>query len=264
MKFSAGAWFPGDWYEKVAAAASHGFRAVEQLSWSALDLSRAAEWLERWSVTSTALIIESKDPEKSRPIAWNHGMVWEDSRGAFLSCLRETCEAARRMRVPNVIATTGNAREDISHEAQMEICLDTLKEMAPIAADYGVCLVLEPLNVIWDHKGFSLSLSSDAFRIVDEVASPSLRVLYDIYHQQITEGNLIPTITANIGKIGHFHIADNPGRNQPGTGEINYANVFRAIRDAGYSRYLAFECGSTLPVDALCREMHELIAPFED
>ena len=135
--------------------------------------------------------------------------------------------------------------------------------MAPIAGEYGVTIVLEPLNKIKDHKGFSLNTSADAFVIVDEVGSPALRALYDIYHQQITEGNLIPTITANIEKIGHFHIADNPGRCQPGTGEINYNNVFAAIKKAGYDRYLAFECGTTLPVDELCREMHALIDEFD-
>lgn len=262
MKFSACNWFGGDWYAAVEAAAAHGFHAIEQLSWKDLDLDRARDTLDRFGMTSTAIVIESRDAELMRPTAWDHGMVWEDSRPAFLACFRESCEAAVKMGVPNVIATAGNARADISHEAQMEICARTLAEMAPIAGEYGVTIVLEPLNVIRDHKGFSMSRSADAFAIVDEVSSPALRVLYDIYHQQITEGNLIPTITANIEKIGHFHIADNPGRRQPGTGEINYKNVFAAIEKTGYERFLAFECGTTLTVDELCREMHALIDPF--
>lgn len=264
MKFSACNWFGGDWYENVASAAEYGFKAIEQLSWRSLDVERAADTLDRLGMTSTAIVIESRDDELMKPLAWEHGMVWEDSRPAFLACFRETCEAAVKMRVPNVIATVGNSRPDVSHEAQLAICIGTLCEMAPIAEDRGVTIVLEPLNSIRDHRGFMMNTSADAFAVVDEVRSPALKVLYDVYHQQITEGNLIPTITANIDKIGHFHIADNPGRCQPGTGEINYKNVFAAIKKTGYDRYLAFECGKTVPTDELCREMHALIAPFED
>lgn len=264
MKFAACAWFGGDWFENMEAAAKHGFSALEQLSWYTLDQDKAVETMKRLNMKSTAIVIQSKDPEKLDIIGWDHGMVWEDSRPAFVSCFRESAEAAVKMGVPNIIATTGNARKDISHEAQLEIASDTLRELVPIAEDHGLTIVLEPLNVIKDHVGFSLSTSADAFRIVDEVGSPNLKVLYDIYHQQITEGNLIPTITANIDKIGHFHIADNPGRCQPGTGEINYKNVFAAIKKTGYDRYLAFECGKTKDVDELCRDMHELIDEFED
>jgi hydroxypyruvate isomerase len=106
--------------------------------------------------------------------------------------------------------------------------------------------VLEPLNTLKDHRGYFLASSYEAFEIIEEVGSPAVKVLYDIYHQQITEGNLIPTITENIGLIGHFHVADVPGRHQPGTGEINYKNVFAAIDGSGYNRYVGLEYGPTV------------------
>ena len=107
-------------------------------------------------------------------------------------------------------------------------------------------LSIETLNVLVDHKGYYLATSEEGFRMVDAVGSPRVRLLFDIYHQQITEGNLIANITANLGKISHFHLADVPGRHQPGTGEINYLNVFRAIAAKGYTGFLGLEMWPTV------------------
>jgi hydroxypyruvate isomerase len=104
-----------------------------------------------------------------------------------------------------------------------------------------------------------LSSAPEAFAIVREVNSPDVKVLYDIYHQQITEGSLIYNIRRYIDEIGHFHVGDVPGRNEPGTGEINYRNVFRAIAETGYSGYVVFECGKTEPVEVVTKKMFALL-----
>jgi hydroxypyruvate isomerase len=96
--------------------------------------------------------------------------------------------------------------------------------------------------------------------MVDEVGSPRVRLLFDIYHQQITEGNLIPNITGNIAKIGHFHVADVPGRHQPGTGEINYLNVFRAIVAKGHAGFLGLERWPTVDHAEAVREAITILA----
>ena len=101
--------------------------------------------------------------------------------------------------------------------------------------------MVEPLNILVNHRGYFLSQSKEAFQIIDEVGSSNVKILFDIYHQQISEGNLIANITANIDKIGHFHVADNPGRHEPGTGEINYTNVFAAIRKTGFDGFVGME-----------------------
>ena len=124
-------------------------------------------------------------------------------------------------------------------------------------------IVLEPLNILVNHMGYYLVTTEQAVRMIKAVDSPNCKILFDIYHQQISEGNVIRNATENIDLIGHFHIGDNPGRQEPGTGEINYDNVFRAIRDAGYDRYLAFECGRTVPVPQLCANMHALIDKYD-
>ena len=100
---------------------------------------------------------------------------------------------------------------------------------------------IEPLNPQDNHANYYLNRTSEAFDIVREVASPFVKVLFDIYHIQIMEGNLIDTIRKNIASIGHFHVGDVPGRHEPGTGEINYANVFRAIRETDFRDFVALE-----------------------
>lgn len=263
MKFSAaGGWFAGDWYERNIAGAKNGFNGVEQLGFLGLDFDKAKATLDEYGVTSTAIVIESSNDENKKLISWGHGMVWEDSRKAFVESFREAVAAAKALGVPNIIATTGNERADISREKQFDICIGTLKELSNIAENEGVMIVVEPLNVLVDHKGHFLRTTEDAAKIIKAVDSPNCKILFDIYHQQITEGNVIRNIKENIDLIGHFHIADNPGRKQPGTGELNYSNIFSAIQETGYNGWLAFECGSTVGLEQLMKDMHSLIDKF--
>ena len=263
MKFSSSGWYSEDWYTNVAEAARYGFRGIEQLSWKELDLDKASACLKDNNIINTAVIIETRDESESKFLEWTHGMVYEDSHDSYISAVNETIQACLKLGVPNIIATTGNERFDIPREKQVEICEKLLGEMAHMVHDSGLALVLEPLNVLVDHKGYLISKSKEAFEIIKRINNPSCKVLFDIYHQQITEGNLIRNITENIDLIGHFHIADNPGRNQPGTGEINYEGVFSAIKNTGYDGWLAFECGSTLDIPELCNQMHLITERFE-
>ena len=263
MKFSASGWFSDDWYQNVEAAADHGFLGIEQLMWEDLDIPRAAETLRVCGITNSAILLASKDHERARRVGYNYGMVHEDARGDIVEAFRETAEAAQELGTPNVVVVTGLARDGISRETQHMNCVDTLREIAPIAEEYGVTAGLEPLNPWVDHAGDFLTSSAEAFDIIRAVASPRVRVLFDIYHQQISEGNLIRNITDNIDLIGHFHIADNPGRCEPGTGEINYDSVLRAIHGAGYGCWLAFECGTSVPVGELTPRLRMLVSQFE-
>lgn len=263
MKFSAaGGWWGSDWYNRVELGYRYGFDGVEQLGWLGLDFDKAKKTLDETGVTSTAIIIQSANQEYNSAIQWSHGMVWDDTRKPFVEAFRESVAAAKAMNVPNIIATTGNERFDVSREEQFEICVKTLAEMSHIAEEEGIMIVLEPLNVLVNHKGYFLVTTKEAVRMLKAVDSKNCKLLFDIYHQQISEGNVIRNITENIDMIGHFHIADNPGRNQPGTGELNYKNIFKAIQNTGYDRWLAFECGRTVEVPDLVRDMHVLIDEF--
>ncbi len=168
-------------------------------------------------------------------------LVEPERRPEFLAALRDAIGVARRLDTRTLLVTTGQAVPGRSREEQHAAVVAALREGARLAEDAGITLVLEPLNVLVDHRGYYLVTSAEGFQIVDEVGSPAVKLLYDVYHQQISEGNLIATITANVARIGHIHVADVPGRHEPGTGEIDYRNVFRAIDSAGYPGYVGLE-----------------------
>ena len=158
-----------------------------------------------------------------------------------------------------VIVLAGNERSGIPRAQQHGHIVDALRQAAPVAEAAGVTLCLEPLNTHVNHAGYYLTSSAEGFEIVRAVGSPRLRLLYDVYHQQISEGFLIDTITANIDLIGHIHVADVPGRHEPGTGEINYANVLRAIDESGYGGYIGLEFVPQAGTDASLAAVQRLV-----
>ncbi len=173
-------------------------------------------------------------------------LVAAGSAQKFLPALKDSIGAAKKLGCERLIVTVGNELQNLPRTEQHQNIVAALKAGAPICEDAGITLVLEPLNVLVNHKGYYLATSAEGFQILDEVGSSKVQLLFDIYHQQITEGNLIQNITGNIRKIGHFHVADVPGRHEPGTGEINYGNIFRAIVKAGYTGCLGLEMWPTI------------------
>jgi hydroxypyruvate isomerase len=117
-----------------------------------------------------------------------------------------------------------------------------LKEAAPIAEGEGIMLLLECLNTTVDHADYFIAAWQQGVEIVREVDSPAVGLTFDVYHQQITGGNLISNLTKHIDLVGHLHVADVPGRHEPGTGEINFLNVLGAAKRAGYDGYIGLEC----------------------
>lgn len=252
-------WFDGDEYSKFAKAKAQGFEAMEILNWSNLDLDRIRAESDRAGVAVSAILVHASDPEQQALIANTHGIVQADAREAFVSAVRETIKAAAVIGTRNIVVTTGNEVADLSRDQQHDNVVQALRAAAPLAEDAGVQLVLEPLNILVNHMGYFLTTTAESIDIIREVNSPMVKLLYDVYHQQITEGNLINNIRNHIEDIGHIHIGDVPGRKQPGTGEINYRNVFRAIKDTGFEGYVVFECGLTEPVEVVCPKMWALI-----
>lgn len=168
-------------------------------------------------------------------------LVDAKQRDRYVDGLRRSIEVARQLGCRHLITQVGAELTNVPREDQLLSLIDGLNASAPILESNRITLLVEPLNVLVDNKGYFLSRSAEAFDIIRAVSSPYIKVLYDVYHQQITEGNLIPTIRQNIDAIGHFHIADHPGRHEPGTGEINYKNVLRAIKNTGYDGWIGLE-----------------------
>jgi hydroxypyruvate isomerase len=198
-----------------------------------------------WKNKDVEAILRKKN-ELGLEIATMMGTGWkqmnsEEARRNFISDIQASLTTAKRLGVKTLIVTTGMEDKRLSRTEQHANYVAALKAAAPFAEQAQVTLVLEPLNTKVDHPGYFLQTAKEGFEILDEVGSPAVKMLFDIYHHQIMEGNVITDITKNISKIAHFHVADVPGRHEPGTGEINYANVFRAIAASGYQGFVGLE-----------------------
>jgi hydroxypyruvate isomerase len=168
-------------------------------------------------------------------------LVDPSTRAAYLSGLEESISTAKRLGCRTLISQVGDFRSGVSRQQQHLCLVDGLKEAAPMLESAGITLVIEPLNELVDHPGYYLVRSDEAFEIIDEVASDRVKVVYDIYHQQISEGQLIHNISSNIDKIAHFHAAGNPGRHELTRGELDYRSIFQAISETNYRGYVGLE-----------------------
>ncbi len=169
----------------------------------------------------------------------------KDLREEFLAQVKDSVEVAKRVNAKWMTVVPGHVdlRQNIGYQTAHVV--ESLKRASDILEPHGLVMVLEPLN-FRNHPGLFLSESPQAFEICKAVDSPSCKILFDIYHQQIQEGNLIPNIEACWDEIGYFQIGDNPGRKEPTTGEINYKNVFKFIHSKGYKDILGMEHGNSM------------------
>jgi len=173
--------------------------------------------------------------------------------------LRTSIDLAAEHGIPGLICFSGNRQPHVSEMEAIEACADGLRRVAPYAEEKGINLNMELLNSKVDHAGYQCDHTAWGVAVCERVGSPRVRLLYDIYHMQIMEGDLIRTIRENIGWIGHFHTAGNPGRHDmDDTQELNYAGICRAIADTGYDLYVGHEFSPTGdPIEAL-RQTFEL------
>jgi hydroxypyruvate isomerase len=165
----------------------------------------------------------------------------------FIQDMHKAVEYHKVMRNGWSTVTSGLAVSNLSHEQQTKNVIEGLKRAAHIISKTDLVLVLEPLNVLVNHAGYFVVTSEHAAEIIDGVNSPQVKILFDIYHQQISEGNLINNIEKHWDRIAYFQVGDVPGRKEPGTGEINYRNVFKAIHAKGYKGLLGMEHGLSQP-----------------
>ena len=169
----------------------------------------------------------------------------EEYLESFLADLRTSVEVAKRVNAKWTTVVLGDFIKGVEWDYQTANAIEMLKRGAEVFEPHGLIMVMEPLNPWTNHAGMFLSKIPQAYMLCRAVASPSMKILFDIYHQQITEGNLIPNIDKAWDEIAYFQIGDNPGRNEPGTGEINYRNVFRHIHTRGFQGVLGMEHGNS-------------------
>ena len=164
-------------------------------------------------------------------------------RSEFLDYIKKAITVAKRVNAKWMTVVPGHVDMRQNMAYQTANVVESLKQASALLEPHGIVMVLEPLN-FRDHPGLFLKESPQAYKVCKAVDSPSCKILFDIYHQQIQEGNLIPNIEQCWDEIGYFQIGDNPGRKEPTTGEINYSNVFKFIHSKGYKGILGMEHGN--------------------
>ena len=225
--------------ERIYKAKEAGFDCVEFWCWQNKDIPAIKKALEE---TGIEVGVFQGNLEGR--------MVDPADHDKYIAGVKESVKVAKELGAKTLFLMSDIMQEDrsvleapypLSAEEKLESTKAVLKALIPTAEEAGVTFVIEPLNTTVDHKGYSLCNSAPAFDLIREIGHPNIRALYDAYHMQIMEGNIIDTIRAGIDAIGYFHVADVPGRFQPGTGELNYANIIAALREAGYDGNVGFE-----------------------
>jgi hydroxypyruvate isomerase len=238
-----------DPYEvRVEKAAALGFRAAEFWSWKGKAIDRIAAAAGKGGLQIAAFCMTSDRP-----------LVAPGAAEALAAGLRETAAAARRLGTDRLILTTGNLRAKERFAVTKARVIRHLRGLAPLLEESGLTLLVEPLNTVVDHHGYWLETMADAVDICEAVGSPRVRILMDLYHQQIQEGNLIHALTEYAPWIGHYHCAGVPGRNELTGGELDYRGIFKAIDATGYDGWVGLEFRPTIGDEAALRQALELV-----
>lgn len=222
--------------DRFGCADAAGFKAVEFLFPYREGVDRIRRRAEHYGLEIVLFDIPPGDET-----AGDLGTLADPQRRSYFRHSFDTAlEAASQLRCRRLNILFGNRTPEVDRSAQMECALTNLAWAAPQAAQAGVTLLLEPLNPL-DRPAYLLHNTAEAMSIIGQVNHPSVMLQYDVYHAQISEGNLIHTIGKYFPWIGHIQIAEVPGRHEPGTGEIDYQPVFQALEKLGYLGYIGLE-----------------------
>ncbi len=222
--------------ERFEAAARSGFTAVEYMFPYAEDIGAIEHTLQEFRLSQVLFNLPAGNWQAGdRGVAVDPNRREEFRRGVV-----QAVEVARTLRCPRLNCLVGKRLEGVSEADQWQCLVDNLRYASRELARAQLTLLIEPVNT-YDIPGFFLQTSTQAVRILEEVAAPNLRVQYDVYHMQRMEGNLSPTLTRLLDRIGHIQIADAPDRHEPGTGEIYFPYLLRHLDRLGYDGFVGLE-----------------------
>ncbi|MBT2512309.1 hydroxypyruvate isomerase family protein [Arthrobacter sp. ISL-30] len=215
---------------QLTAAKTAGINKVEFWLWRNKDIDA----IER-SLADTGLSVLSM---VSQP---QGHLVDPAQRNEFLQGVRESIPVAKRLEIPNLVVLSGNAREGVPDLEQREALTEALRAAAPLAEEAGVTLILEPLNTRVDHVGNYLDSTKVALDVLNDVDSPNIRLLYDLYHSVVMDEDPAEVLRGAGHLIGHVQIADHPGRHEPGSGGVDWKREIHALQAVGYSGGIGLE-----------------------
>jgi hydroxypyruvate isomerase len=236
--------------EKVAEAGYHAVELVDEFkNWTKEDFAAARKKKRELGIEFDATAG-----------VW-HALADPADREAFLKNVVEFVPTLQELECSKLILQTGNKVAGSSEDAMRENCIETLKRGGEIAAKNNIELLVENIDPEENPKYF-LTSSAEGFEIVRAVGNPHVKFLYDFYHEQIADGNLIAKLPKNIDLIALMHVADVPGRHEPGSGEIYYPNIYRKLAELGYDRYVAMEFIPVGEPVAALRAARELVMKY--
>lgn len=233
--------------DRIKATADLGFPAVEFWPFESKNLAAIAKTCEQNKI------------DVAQFTAWGFfpGLNDPKQHDRFVKKIEQGCEAAKILHCKLMTVVGGNDIRGTSQAQMHANIIEGLKRAAPIAEKHEVVLILEPMNIRVDHKGHCLYGSEAAVKICRAVNSPSVKINWDLYHMHITEGDLCRRLKEGFDQVGYLQIADNPGRNEPGTGEIFYPRVLKAAWDLGYRGYVGLECKPSVPEALAAQRVHD-------
>ena len=235
--------------DRLRKAAEFGYPAVE--FWPYKGQGK--------DVDAIASLAQELKIEIAQFTAWGFtpGMNDPQQEDAFIAAIEESCQVAHKLHCRKMTVVAGNNQPGMTKEQMHAQVIKALKRAAPIAEREKVMMILEPMNGRVDHPGHCLYGSTDTLRICREVNSPMVKINWDLYHMQISEGDLCGHMKEGIDQIGYLQLADHPGRNEPGTGEVNYSRVLRQAHELGYRDYVGLELRPKTTEEAAALAVHK-------
>ena len=233
--------------DQIAFAADRGFRAWEDNEATRrppAEQERIGAALAKRGMTMGVFVASLPRWGDFRPVL---GGADQGDRDAFLADIQAAVDVAKRTGAKWTTVVPGFVDRRVPMELQTARVIDTMRRAAEIMEPHGIVMVMEPLNTLTDHPGVFLRTIPQGYALARAVDSPAVKVLADLYHEQIQAGNLINTLDACWDEIAYLQFGDNPGRKEPGTGEINYGNVVRWLKGRGYRGVIGMEHGNKLP-----------------
>lgn len=235
--------------ELVAAAGYKGVELVGEFQhWSPAETRRILTRLQTLGLTVDAMSGVSA------------GFAVPAQTDAFLTQFRAHLQSARQLGCPQVILLSGPTVPGLDPAVQRQTALENLRKAADLAATQNINIVIEPIDPLEQPTVFLQSVAQ-AFPLVREANRPNLRVLYDLFHEQRSFGNLLEKLEANLDLIGLIHVADVPGRHEPGTGEINYPAIYRKLAELHYNRWIAMEFYPTATLRTARQQIQAAFTP---
>lgn len=236
--------------DRMAAAAAAGFRKVEMFTTANRDVPSLKAAL---ATTGCELFATVTDPRIQ--------LVIEAQHDAFREMFAKAAAEAAELGAQRIVVPSGSAVPYMKRPVQLAIVAKAIASVVPVAESHGLTIMLEPVNTRVDHPGVLFGMTEDAVAVIEQIGSPRVRLLYDLYHSITEREDPAQVLPAVIQHVEHIQIADAPGRGEPGSGQVDWPAMLRLIESVGYQGVLGLECNSTQPDSAAAlRHFRELCA----